>query len=65
MLRAQHEILVKRLQEPRRFIEVVAGPRQVGKTTIAQGAAAASGLPYLYASADGPAPPHVCWIDEQ
>lgn len=65
MLRAQHEILVKRLLEPRRFIEVVAGPRQVGKTTIAQGAAAACGLPYLYASADGPAPPHVRWIDEQ
>lgn len=44
---------------------MIAGPRQVGKTTLAQGAVAACGLPYLYASADGPAPPHVRWIDEQ
>ena len=25
---------VTRLQEPRRFLQVVAGPRQVGKTTL-------------------------------
>ena len=65
MRRVQHDVLVQRLREPRRFIEVIAGPRQVGKTTIAQGAAAACGRPYLYASADGPAPPHVRWIDAQ
>ncbi len=65
MHRVQHDVLVQRLREPRRFIEVIAGPRQVGKTTIAQGAAAACGRPYLYASADGPAPPHVRWIDAQ
>jgi len=26
--------LVARLKEPRRFLQVVAGPRQVGKTTL-------------------------------
>lgn len=35
MKRAQQEVHVQRLREPRRFIEVIAGPRQVGKTTIA------------------------------
>ena len=32
--RAQLLLLVERLQEPRRFLQVVAGPRQVGKTTL-------------------------------
>ena len=59
MRRAQHDVLVQRLREPRRFIEVIAGPRQVGKTTLALGAAVECGLPHRYASADGPAPPHV------
>ena len=26
--------ILERLREPRRFIQVIAGPRQVGKTTI-------------------------------
>ncbi len=33
--------LVSRLQEPRRFLQVVAGPRQVGKTTLVAQALAA------------------------
>lgn len=32
----QFLILSSRLDEPRRFIQVVAGPRQVGKTTLVQ-----------------------------
>ena len=27
--------LAKRIQEPRKFIQVLAGPRQVGKSTLA------------------------------
>lgn len=34
-------ILVQRLREPRRFAQVVAGPRQVGKTTLVRQALAA------------------------
>ena len=29
-----HDELLKRLNEPRRFLQVLAGPRQVGKTTL-------------------------------
>jgi predicted AAA+ superfamily ATPase len=46
-------------------MQILAGPRQVGKTTIARAAAAASGLPHVYASADGPSPPGTDWIDRQ
>ena len=34
--RPQFQTLFSRLAEPRRFIQVVAGPRQVGKTTLVQ-----------------------------
>ena len=34
--RSQAAVLARRLREPRRFINVVAGPRQVGKTTLVQ-----------------------------
>ena len=52
--RPQVRVLVRRLHEPRRFLQVVAGARQVGKTTLAIQAAARSGLPTHYASADEP-----------
>ena len=34
--RPQSVVLAARLAEPRRFIQVVAGPRQVGKSTLVQ-----------------------------
>ena len=33
MRRAQLDTLLRRLHEPRRFLQILAGPRQVGKTT--------------------------------
>ncbi len=46
------ERALERLVEPRRFIQVLSGPRQVGKTTLAQQLAETVGLPTHYASAD-------------
>ncbi len=43
-----------RLAEPRRFIQAVAGPRQVGKTTLVRQATVALGRPIHFASADDP-----------
>ncbi|HXF74834.1 MAG TPA: ATP-binding protein [Methylomirabilota bacterium] len=57
--------LARRLAEPRRFIQVVAGPRQVGKTTLVQQVAAAAGVPVRYASADEPTLRGAGWIAEQ
>ena len=63
--RPQTQELVQRLREPRRFIQVVAGSRQVGKTTLAEHAARQSGLPTQYASADEPTLRGVQWIEQQ
>lgn len=65
MRRAQLDILLDRLRGPRRFLQILAGPRQVGKTTVARQALAECGHLHLYASADGPSPPDAGWIDHQ
>ena len=43
--------LLKRIQEPRRFIQVLAGPRQVGKTTIARQVMEAVSIPVNFTTA--------------
>ena len=58
-------ILQRRLAEPRRFLQVVTGPRQVGKTTSVKQALEASALPCHYATADSPTPLPPVWIDQQ
>ena len=64
-VRAQARLLKRRLAEPRRFIQVVAGPRQTGKTTLVRGVAESSGAPFHYASADEPTLRERAWIAEQ
>jgi uncharacterized protein len=48
-------VLASRLNEPRRFVHVVAGPRQVGKTTLVQQVLAKFDRPSVFVSADEPA----------
>jgi len=63
--RPQFEILARRLAEPRRFIQAVAGPRQVGKTTLVQQVVEAGGMPVQFASADEPTLRGAEWIAQQ
>ncbi len=57
---------VARLREPRRFLQVVAGPRQVGKTTmVAQALACLPDLPAHSASADSPGLQPLSWVAAQ
>jgi predicted AAA+ superfamily ATPase len=63
--RPQAAILAARLLEPRRFLQAVAGPRQVGKTTLVQDVVEASGLPARFASADEPTLRGPSWIEQQ
>ncbi len=63
--RPQAAQLARRIGEPRRFIQVVAGARQVGKTTLVQQVSEAAGLPVRYASADEPTLRGAEWIAEQ
>src|SRR2546426_264733 len=58
-------VLKKRLAEPRRFIQVVAGPRQVGKTTLVRQVLERSRLEAHYASADEPTLRGRHWLEEQ
>jgi len=58
-------ILANRLREPRRFIQVVAGPRQTGKTTLVLQALEEWRLRAHYASADEPALKDRAWLAAQ
>lgn len=64
-IRPQARELARRLKEPRRFMQVVAGARQVGKTTLVRQVAARAGLPERYASADEPALRGAGWVEQQ
>ena len=63
--RPQATFLAKRLAEPRRFVQVVAGPRQVGKSMLVQQVTAALGVPVRYTSADEPTLRGAGWIGQQ
>jgi uncharacterized protein len=52
--RQQYTILLDRIKEPRRHIQIIAGPRQVGKTTMVQQVLEDLALPAVYASFDKP-----------
>lgn len=54
-----------RAREPRRFIQVLAGPRQSGKTTLARQVLGAAALPSHYASADDPMLRDRAWLETQ
>jgi len=64
-LRPQSAVLAARLAEPRRFIQVVAGPRQVGKSTLVQQVTDALALPVRQASADEPTLRGADWVAQQ
>lgn len=60
-----YNTLLSRLQEPRRFIQVLSGPRQVGKTTLTHQVIEALDMPNHYASADEPTLRDRTWIEQQ
>ncbi|MGH2429124.1 MAG: ATP-binding protein [Candidatus Limnocylindria bacterium] len=60
-----YEEILERAHEPRQFIQVLAGPRQVGKTTVARQVMDAIGIPGHFASADAPDPEDIGWIYTQ
>lgn len=63
--RPQAAVLARRLAEPRRLLQVVAGARQVGKTTLVQQVVGSAGVPVRYASADEPTLRGPEWIAQQ
>lgn len=63
--RPQAAELARRLAEPRRFIQVIGGARQVGKTTLVRQVTGESKTPVWFASADEPTLRGAGWIGEQ
>ena len=62
--RAQLQILTKRILEPRRFIQVLMGPRQVGKTTMASQMLSKINISYIFESADSVPAVSSDWIEQ-
>jgi len=62
--RSQLQDITKRILEPRRFIQVLMGPRQVGKTTMAVQMLNKVSIPYIFESADAIAAVDAVWIEQ-
>ncbi|MCF6342107.1 MAG: ATP-binding protein [Bacteroidales bacterium] len=63
--RPQYQILRKRIKERRKFIQVLLGPRQVGKTTLIKQVLQEIETPSHYANADAVSAPGGIWIEQQ
>jgi uncharacterized protein len=63
--RIQHKELLNRLKANRDFIQVIIGPRQVGKTTMIQQVLSNINKPQINVSADDVAATNNTWIDQQ
>ena len=63
--RNQLQVLIKRMQEPRRFIQVITGPRQVGKTTLVSQLVGKMKTGHIFISADSVAATNSTWLAQQ
>ena len=60
--RKEYQLITSRMKEPRRFIQVVMGPRQVGKSTVVRQVLKDVDMPYLFFSADNVPATNSAWI---
>lgn len=61
-IRKQFSTLKERIKEPRKFMQVLAGPRQVGKSTLVGQVLSHVNIPYTMEVADAVAPTDSDWI---
>jgi len=60
--RGEYQTIMNRLKEPRNFIQVVMGPRQVGKSTVVKQVLNDIDIPYQLYSADNVPATNTAWI---
>ncbi len=60
--RTEYQTIKDRINEPRKFIQVVMGPRQVGKSTVVKQVLKDTDLPYLIYSADNVPATNTTWV---
>ena len=62
--RSAYYTIAKRIDEPRRFVQVVMGPRQIGKSTVVRQVLDDSKKPFVFYSADTIPSTSAAWISE-
>lgn len=62
--RGEYQVIAGRLQEPRRFLQVVMGPRQVGKSTVVRQVLEELDMPYRSFSADNVPASNKEWLSD-
>lgn len=62
--RAEYQTITNRLKEPRKFIQVVTGARQIGKSTVVKQVLQDLEAPYQFFSADNVPTMDNAWISD-
>lgn len=62
--RSDYQTIKQRLEEPRRFIQVLTGPRQVGKSTVVKQVLQDLSIPYQFFNADNIPAISNSWISD-
>lgn len=62
--RSEYKTIKSRIEEPRRFIQIVVGPRQTGKSTVVKQVLNDIDQPYLFYSADDVPASNRAWIGD-
>ena len=62
--RAVLKVFITRINEPRRFMQVLIGPRQVGKTTMVTQLLKKITIPFLFESADAIPASNAVWLEQ-
>ncbi|MBD2700339.1 ATP-binding protein [Spirosoma sp. BT702] len=63
--RSELSVLKARINEPRRFVQALIGPRQIGKTTLVRQLIPQLSFPAKYVSADAVGAANSAWIAQQ
>ena len=62
--RAEYQLITECMKEPRRFIQVVMGARQIGKSTVVKQVLKDLDMPYQFFSADNVPATNSAWISD-
>lgn len=62
--RAEYQLITERMKEPRRFIQVVMGVRQIGKSTMVKQVLKDLDMPYQFFSVDNVPATNCAWISD-
>ncbi len=62
--RSEYKTIKLRLEEPRKFIQVLVGPRQIGKSTVVKQVLKDIAIPYLFYSADNVPASNRAWVSD-